>query len=191
MGSTFAGRLRASRLAAWENHRNQLLMRRNQLFNEWIDSLYRLYRERLLHYAQMILLNKEDAEDVVQQTFTWLSENKRKIGEPDDEAVWHYLSVMTRHFAINRIRENKRFYDELPGRLRNDPLAVIEPGPTRLDLAMDQLPERAREMLLLRFSDGFTAREIAELYEMKVSAVRQAILRAKRELKSKLNELGD
>ena len=167
----------------------QVLRTKEEQFNEWLDQLFRLYRDRLLHYAQMILLNQEDAEDVVQQTFVWLSEKKRKIGNPEDEAVWHYLSVMTRHYAINRIREKKRFCNELPEKTGKDPLEEIEPGPTHLDTAMDQLSERARDMLLLHYSDGFTVNEIAELYEMKVPAVRQALLRAKRALKENLREL--
>ena len=158
--------------------------------NKKIEILYLLYREKLFHYAQKILQNPEDAEDAVQQCFAWLIEKDKKIEDPQSEAVWHYLSVITKHFAINRIREKTRYYNELPAELEQNPFRYIEPGPTPLDEAMDMLSDRSRDMLLLRFSDGWTSQEIADLYEMKVSAVRQALLRAKRELRTILLRKG-
>lgn len=157
--------------------------KKTEQFNQWIEDLYRLYRERLFHYALRILLSREDAEDAVHATFAWIIEKKKVAGDPNDEAVWHYLSVITRHYALNRIREKRHFDADYSEQIQRDPLEEIEPGPTPLDWAMDQLPERAREMLLLRFADGFSTHEIADLYGMKISAVRQVLLRTKRKLK--------
>ena len=55
-------------------------------------------------------------------------------------------------------------------------------------MALRQMPERARQMLLLRYADGIGTREIARLYGMTPDAVRRAIHRAKEDLRRRLSE---
>ena len=53
---------------------------------------------------------------------------------------------------------------------------------------MDSLPSRDRDMLLLRFWEGYTTDEIAGMLRMKKDAVQKAIWRAKKKLSEKMAE---
>ncbi|MFW5821729.1 MAG: RNA polymerase sigma factor, partial [Bacteroidota bacterium] len=43
------------------------------------DTLYKRYHKRLFHFANSILKSKEDAENIVQEVFVRLWENRHKI----------------------------------------------------------------------------------------------------------------
>ena len=64
---------------------------------------------------------------------------------------------------------------------------------TRLDLAaaIAALPARYRQVLLLRYDDGFSCREIAGLLSMTEPNVRKTIQRAKEKLGELLEEGGE
>ena len=63
--------------------------------------------------------------------------------------------------------------------------------PERLGVmeAISQLPPRDRDVLLLRFWDGYTTEEIAGMLGMKKDAVQKAIWRAKKKLSEKLTAM--
>lgn len=64
--------------------------------------------------------------------------------------------------------------------IHHERLGVVE--------ALDRLPARDREVLLLRFWEGYTTEEIAGMLHMKKDAVQKAIWRAKKKLSEKLAE---
>ena len=152
-----------------------------------LEKLYETYRGRLRAYASRFLPNEADAEDVVQDVFLYVAQRPGSIGTVESAETYHYLSVITKHKALDRLRELKHFAEEeMP---REDERRTYElPEETPLSVALRQMPERARQMLLLRYADGIGTREIARLYGMTPDAVRRAIHRAKEDLRRRLSE---
>ena len=151
-----------------------------------LDRVYRLFREPLLHYAQKILRNETDAEDAVQQSFLYLMQHPEGIRSVNSPETLHYLSVIVKHQAIDMIRKRGRevALEELPeGSYRQ---SFPEPRATALERAMQKLPNKMRELLILRYSDELKPKEIAALLEMKPDTVRRTIHRARGELKKLL-----
>ena len=76
----------------------------------------------------------------------------------------------------------------------NEDIAGIE-MPFDLDnpvaTAIAKLPVHYREVLLLRFDNGFTTREIASMLNITDSGVRKLIARAKRSLQEMLEKEGE
>ena len=70
-----------------------------------------------------------------------------------------------------------------------DPVAP-EPEPDGLLEELRHLPDRDREVLLLRYYMGYDAQEIAALLGIGTDAVRMRLSRARRRLKQKLEEDG-
>ena len=152
-----------------------------------LEQLYDRYRGRLMAYASRFLSSEEEAEDVVQDVFLYISEKPGKIGRVDSAETYHYLSVIVKHKALDRLREMKSFVQD--DFLLEEEQAVCEISEeTALSAALRQMPERTREMLLMRYADGVSTREIARLYGMKPDSVRRALHRAKTELKRQLSE---
>ena len=152
-----------------------------------LEDLYELYRGRLMTYASRFLLEEADAEDVVQEVFLYFSQRPGSIRTVESAETYHYLSVITKHKALDRLRELKRFAEtEIPW---EDERQVYElPEETGFAEALLQMPERARQMLLLRYADGISTRDIARIYGMKPDTVRRAIHRAKEDLRKILSQ---
>ena len=152
-----------------------------------LEQLYELYRGRLMIYASRFLPTEADAEDVVQEVFLYVSQKPENIKTVDSVETYHYLSVIARHKALDRLREIRRITTE--DYILEDAERFYEiPEETPLADSLRKMPERARQMLLLRYADGIKIREIARLYGMTPDSVRRAIHRAKADLKKRLSE---
>lgn len=127
--------------------------------------LWRAQAPRLLHYARAIVASHADAEDVVQAVFCKVLRLPRgHISGVNDVAAW--LAQATRREAINHMRTLRR---EAARRhaagefsaARSSDAAPGSPDP-ELHAAIDALPRRLREILVLRHVAGLTFDQIAD-----------------------------
>ena len=151
--------------------------------------LYDRYLQEMFRLARRILNSDADAEDAVHQSFLALIRHLDCIQAVDSPQTRAYIAVITEHKAIDILRAGRRAVcledmDELPG------LDLPAPGDLGLADAMARLPARYREMLLLRFDQGYSVREIARMLDSAPDAVRKAIWRAKQMLHSELEKEG-
>lgn len=154
------------------------------------ERVYNKYRYLMLHVANKILQNHHDAEDAVHQAFIAVIENLEKIIEVDSPKTRSYLVIITERKAIDLMRYNNRRQTlEL-----NEDIAGVE-IPFKMDnpvaTAIAKLPAHYREVLLLRFNNGFTTREIASILSISDSGVRKMIVRAKKALQELLEKEGE
>ena len=154
------------------------------------EQLYEKYRFLMLHAAKQILQNHHDAEDAVHQAFVSVIENIDKISDVECPKTHSFVVIITERKAIDILRRNsRRSTVEL-----NEEIAGIE-MPFNLDnpvaTAIAQLPPHYREVLLLRFDNGFTTKEIASMLNITDSGVRKLIARAKRTLQEILEKEGE
>ena len=142
--------------------------------------------------------SKEDAEEVVQDTFLIAH---KKADELQGDTLLAYL----RKIAINlsfRKRKNNRQLREMFTPIENIteelveidanflPEECLQNKETRTELLMivDGLPKRQREMIYLYFFADYNTREIAELMECTVNNVHQTLYTAKNAIKSRLTK---
>lgn len=154
------------------------------------ERVYHKYRYLMLHIAKQILRNHHDAEDAVHQAFISIIENIEKISDVDSPKTRSFVVIITERKAIDLLRSNSRRSTlEL-----NEDIAGIE-MPFDLDnpiaAAIAKLPAHYREVLLLRFDNGFTTKEIASMMNITDSGVRKLIARAKRALQEILEKEGE
>lgn len=123
--------------------------------------LYELHADALYTTARRITGSGEDAEDVVQEVFIRLSESLETYEARGSLSSW--LRSVTIRRALIAIRARRRRREvRLP--------AGKEPshrGPNIVNLiwleeALERLPDRLREVLVLKEIEGFSHREIAE-----------------------------
>ena len=149
------------------------------------EQLYIKYWHLMCHVAMEILQNSADAEDAVQQAFLYLMLHMDKLGDIDSPATKAYVALTAKHRAIDLYRSRRHCEPaDISGmrtaEIHHERLGVVE--------ALDRLPARDREVLLLRFWEGYTTEEIAGMLHMKKDAVQKAIWRAKKKLSEKLAE---
>ncbi|MGW1067420.1 RNA polymerase sigma factor [Streptomyces aureus] len=130
---------------------------------EAFENFFRSTYPELLNFAYAILgrSNRAAAEDVVQEACVQLLEHWDKVDNP---RPWAFAVVRRR--AIDQIRKDARRAAESLDAIGDLPalVAYSEDRDGIMDLirALEQLPARQRQVILMRTVLGFTHREIAE-----------------------------
>ncbi len=123
----------------------------------------------LMHFLHQNWRNKADLEDFRQEIYAQLLE-AAETQLP--ERTRPFVFATARNLLINRVRREHIIPIDAVADMEFFGLAADEPGPDRsviardtlrkLNLALDRLPPRAREAVVLRRIEGMSRREIAE-----------------------------
>jgi RNA polymerase sigma-70 factor (ECF subfamily) len=122
----------------------------------------RVYAEagpRLYRYALMILADRGDAEDVLQQVFATVL-SKRTLPAIDEAGAYFRTAVRNAAYSLLRQRRTARTAAELI-------MEPVTPGcspseQAALEQALRSLPAEQREVVHLHVYEGLTFREIAD-----------------------------
>ena len=133
------------------------------------SALVHRYGGRLWTTARAQGLNAELASDVVQTVWLVLLDSLSAIRNDDSIRFW--LTTVARHEAIRVSKRQRRLGDDKALPYLADPSASdardrveVSDQVASLRHAMQQLPDRCRELLHIMFSDvEFSYREIADL----------------------------
>ena len=161
----------------------------SQLFNRYQDKVYDL--------ACVILRDEPAAQDVVQETFLTVFQKGHRFRGDSSFETWLLAIAINQCRSRLRKQKMKRFVplDKLnpvnwlkgTGRYGN-PLTLIEEKTQRENLwrLVDELPDRLRLPLILRYRSGLTCEEIATVLKKKRSTIYQALHEARNELQKKM-----
>jgi RNA polymerase sigma-70 factor, ECF subfamily len=151
-----------------------------------IDDLY--------SYAVALTRNRDDAEDLVQETYVKALQAVTRLRPDSNLKAW--LSTILRNVWLNQLRQynsaTKRVELDIEGAdfgdRSNDPSAQYERtcDQQRLRKAILELPRQMREILLLREYQEMSYAEIAELMACPIGTVMSRLARAREKLRSLL-----
>ena len=153
-------------------------------FNQCVEQ----YADRLFRFAFASLRNREQAEDVVQESFTRVWERVKTV---DFATAKTYLFATAHHAMIDEVRRNQRFAS-LEEQAPNVEQGGNTPYPDVNDIlnkAVATLPEAQRNALLLRDYEGYSYQEIGEITGQSEAQVKVNIFRARTALKNKLKSI--
>jgi len=141
------------------------------------------YRDELIGQAYSLLGNREDAEDVVQETFAEAFRNADKMNNAESLGAW--MRTVNRCNALNRVRSRNR------ERKKSARLQRIEPAKShttgginaleirdQVSKAMQSLPANMREIVRLRYWENLSYKEIAEKLNLPVGTVGRLLCEA-------------
>jgi RNA polymerase sigma-70 factor (ECF subfamily) len=137
---------------------------------EALASLYRAHGAALYRLAYRLTGTREEAEDVLHDVFVGLPEALGRYAERGNLTGW--LKRVTARVALGRVRSRKRRC-EVPLELAgpgSEPLADAED--IALEVAVSQLPDRLRDVIVLKEIEGYSHREVADLLGISVVASR-------------------
>jgi RNA polymerase sigma factor (sigma-70 family) len=154
------------------------------------DVIVDRYRKPLVRYCRRILPESR-CEDAVQQAFI----NAHTALTSSDDAVQlkPWLFAITRNAALNMLRQNGWSYEEIPldfdGVRRPDQVFEQRIELQQTVAALNELPERQRDALVMREFEGRSYDEIALALGANDGAVRQLLNRARVTLRSAASAL--
>lgn len=168
-----------------------------------MDELVQRYDQRVKDCARRMSLDRQDAEDVVQEIFLRMVSSLPRFQGKSAFATWMYrLSHNTCIDAFRKgVRESGRRITTVPRDEAEDLLERMESGfgdpETELDAtiqecylgqALGSLPEGYQEIVRLRLGEGRSNEQVARLLGTTVDSVKSKLRRARKLLREQLLE---
>lgn len=150
------------------------------------EQIYTKYRKLMLYVANQMLHNPDDAEDAVHEAFLAIAKNIKKIRTSDCLQTRNLVVIITERKSIDLIKKRSPWqsFEENENIVGVMPQMPEDSG---LAQAISELPAKSREILLLRYIDGYSTREIAEMLDMNLKAVQKSLERTRALLRKKLD----
>jgi RNA polymerase sigma-70 factor (ECF subfamily) len=147
-----------------------------------LEALYHEHLRAVFGYARSRLA-EADAEDITAEVFRSAAERLRD--DPNVELTRSWFLTATRNRIIDRWRHQMRWEGRLEVLRRDVEQPRIGPVSDTEDRVVDsleRLPAEHRAVLILRYVDGYSSREIAEAIGRSAPAVDSLLARARRGL---------
>lgn len=141
-----------------------------------LETWYQQTVARLYRFAYAFLQNREEAEDITQETYFRCLKTGAKEIPP-----YPYLKRVARNLIYDRYRHWKTAPSQIEDHsLAEDISATEENWITRslVQELMNQLPEQYRQVLELRIIEGYSRKETAQRMERSEDAIRGLQFRA-------------
>jgi RNA polymerase sigma-70 factor (ECF subfamily) len=131
------------------------------------QQIFELHYRQILFFAERMLKDKMQAEDMVSDSFLKVWERRDKIA--NSHALIAYLQVVTRNACIDQIKKNKRQASALRELRISQPLSDEEINAELLRAELlnrswqfaQILPASTKKVFDLHFGEGLSIREIA------------------------------
>ena len=149
---------------------------------------------KLLRFAQGVLGNAEEAEDVVQESLIKLWE-VAAVWRPDAR-IGTWLHTVTYNQSVDRLRRRRAFVDESALDEIADPSPLAQGIMEQGELArlvrdiVDRLPHRQRSAVLLFHMQELPQSEAARVMGISESAFESLLARARRQMRDWLTAAG-
>jgi RNA polymerase sigma-70 factor (ECF subfamily) len=140
--------------------------------------------------AYGVLRQRQDAEEVAQEAFAKAYSRFQQLRDRNSFRAW--LVRMTWRLAIDRWRSNRRRLaregaaETEVSAVSAEGLAIERERAQRLWRAIDELPEKLREAIVLSAIQGHDVREVATLLELPEGTVKSRLFLARKALAERL-----
>ncbi|RJX39199.1 RNA polymerase sigma factor SigW [Paenibacillus pinisoli] len=167
-----------------------------QAFAELVD----LYQDKLFHMAYRMLNNRQEAEDVVQDTFLRVYKNLERFDETLKFSTWIYR--IATNLCIDRLRKRKPTYSldaesqeydgldgysMIPSDNRTPESELILSDTQRIiHQAMESLPPKYKSVMMLRYIQDLSLQEVGDILDMPVTTIKTRVHRGREFLRKKL-----
>ncbi|MBT8206572.1 MAG: RNA polymerase sigma factor [Eudoraea sp.] len=150
------------------------------------------FKDKLYRLAKRLLVSSEEAEDATQEILMKLWTNNKAMAKYKN--VEAFAMTMTKNFCLDRLKSKQSSNLKLVHSNYEDGSSSLQKQVEARDSVnwveriMEELPEQQKIVLQLRDVEEYDYDEIAELLEMKPTAVRVALSRARKAVREKLLE---
>ena len=157
------------------------------------EQIYITYKQTMFYSANRILKDEYLAEDVVHQAFLRIIDNLSKIDKIDCHKTKVFIVIIVENIAIDFYRKRKRedniSFDKIEIYIE-DIKAKDNFILNNIEEAILKLPINYSTVLRLKYSQGYSNKEVAQILNISEENVRQRISRARKRLTETLNEGG-
>lgn len=152
------------------------------------DKCVDTYADSLYRFALKSLRNRDEANDIVQESFMRLWERCQEVISGKEKS---YLFTIGHHLIIDRVRMDKRFVhsETMQAGAGNSNAQEYSNIGELLESYLDELPGIQRSLVMLRDYEGYSYQEIAEITHLSESQVKVYIFRARTALRKSIGNI--
>ncbi|SFR75057.1 RNA polymerase sigma factor [Maribacter stanieri] len=150
------------------------------------------FKDKLFRMAKRLLVSTEEAEDATQEILIKLWSKKNKMESYNN--VEAFAMTMTKNFCLDRLKSKQAGNLKLVHSNYTDSSTSLQSELEAKDSInwveriMAELPEQQKMVLQLRDVEQYEYEEIEKLLDMKPTAIRVALSRARKTVRKKLME---
>ncbi len=148
------------------------------------------FKDKVFRLAKRLLVSVEEAEDATQELYMKLWKNKKQI--QNYKNVEAFAMTMTKNYCFDRLKSKQASnltlvhsnYEANETSLQRK--IELNDSVSQVHKLIDNLPEQQRMIIQLRDIEQYEFDEIAKLLNMKPTAIRVALSRARKTIKEQL-----
>lgn len=169
---------------------------------DFFRDIYEAYKDKVYKGAYKLLQNHHDAEEVAQDVFFKIYRNIETFRGIPRDAFAPLIVIYTKNTALDYLRKKKRqtvgiAYEEDGVTKEHD---ILDPAPepdavvidkeqvAQIGMYIESLPEKQRQVVLLRYKYNLSDKDIAKAMSMTEAAARSCICRARKNLRERMAE---
>lgn len=173
-----------------ENARLQSLLQEDE--RQFMEALFKTYFPLVCKSIYRLIPDMATAEDLAQEVFIKMWNRRDQLREVYFKAYLHRAAV---NMALDHIDKNKRrggVHQELSPAVEDlrttAPTVHVKETKQRIREAVDQLPEKCREIFILSRFEEMSYKEIAQHLQLSVKTVENQMITALKKLRVSLKE---
>lgn len=146
---------------------------------KWAEHLVDCYADTLIRIGYTWFKNLFDAQDICQMALIKALEGRKDFSSPEAERAWVI------RIAINECKNMKKsaWYRKTVGLDEGMHLSIEPPEDSGVLAVVQKLPLKYRQVIYLRYFEGYEVHEIADLLGLSPALVSTHLARAKAKLK--------
>ncbi|MDO5970262.1 RNA polymerase sigma-70 factor [Flavivirga aquimarina] len=138
--------------------------------------LFNLYYDRLVAYIAMYTHDKMSSEDIVQQAFIDLWNDRNKLDELKSPKNYLYAIAYNRFIdSVNKNKRQNKLLDQVYERALRDRIngdtEQLEKRIEKMNHIIESLPPKCKEIIIMNKMQGFKYKEIAEIMNISIKTV--------------------
>jgi len=149
--------------------------------------LYQRHYPAMVWLAYSVVLNREQAEDIAQETFTVVCRKLIHLKKPERFAAW--IATICRHLAVDAVRRTQKEKSQL-----DEPAFCTSPmkndDKQALHQAISTLPQMYREIVILHYFNHMSYQQLGLALDISIHAVKGRLSRARKKISVYLQNNG-
>jgi RNA polymerase sigma-70 factor (ECF subfamily) len=153
------------------------------------------YQERLYWHIRKIVLNHEDTDDILQNTFIKVWKSIGNFREESSLFTWLYRIATNESLTFINSNKRKSFMpmnetsEFLMNNLMSDPYFDGDEIQLKLQEAILQLPEKQRLVFNMKYFDNMKYDDMSEVLDTSVGALKASFHHAKKKIEEQLKNI--
>jgi RNA polymerase sigma-70 factor (family 1) len=160
------------------------------------EILFEKHHRKLYSFLFRLMKSKEDAEEIVQDTFIKIWERRAEFeeGYPFESFLFKiaknsFLNATRKKINRRVVEDNLYTFSDILENSTEDYI-IFKETREMIDLVINSLPPKRKEIFILSKIEGLSRKEIAEKMGVSIITVDGQLLKANRHLREKLGKYG-